>query len=198
MRRGLVIGACAIALLAGAGLSTARAQTPTPQPNQLTPQLLTADALPGWMDASDVSTTTPQGLTIAERVFAPANGGRALIAVAVLLPPNGTSADSIAPQLQDGTLLQDLANGAAQNSLADFALTGPQGIGEQDQSATFTATTNGQTLQLAADIALRDGEVEFAVYGEDASQIDAPTALNYTVNVALLQDAKVQSVVNSG
>jgi hypothetical protein len=120
--------------------------------------LITADSLPGWVDKGDVATTisvngtasaagagspTDQQLALAERLFAPANQGKALIAVALMLPPSGMDANALAPQLQDGTLLRSLANGITEGSVADFALTGSQGVGEADQSATFTGTMVG-------------------------------------------------------
>jgi hypothetical protein len=84
-----------------------------------------------------------QQLALAERLFAPANQGKALIAVALIPPPSGKDVNALAPQLQDGTLLRSLANGITEGSVADFALTGSQGVGEADQSATFTGTMVG-------------------------------------------------------
>jgi hypothetical protein len=60
-----------------------------------------------------------------------------------MLPPSGTDVNALAPQLQDGALLRSLANGIIEGSVADFALTGSQGVGEADQSATFTGTMVG-------------------------------------------------------
>jgi hypothetical protein len=194
----LALGLLAAVLLAGVpGLVVAHAQTPTPAPNPLTAQLLPADALPGWVAASDLSTTTSQGLTLAERVFTPVNKGHALIGVALLLPPNGASIDAVASQIQDGTLLQDLATGATQNSVEDFTLTGSQGIGEQDQSATFTGTLGGIPLQFAGEMSVRNGMIAFVIYGEDATAIDAPTALGYAANVAQMEDAVLLSTASS-
>lgn len=210
----LVPGILAVAVLAALPARVAvHAQAPALSPDQLTTQLITADALPGWVvkvnlattlstngtvSAGGTSSATDQQLTVAERVFAPANQGKALIAVALLLPPSGTDVSALAPQLQDGTLLRSLANGATQGTVADFALTGSQGIGQDDQSATFTGTLAGDTYQFAGEVDIRDGEIAIAMYGGDSTQIDAPTALSDAVNIAQIEDAYLQNTIGSG
>lgn len=196
-----------------------QAQTPSLTPDQLAAQLLPKDALPGWTAAGDISTTinsngtantngtassadsagsdTGAQLTLAERIFKPTDGDKAIVAVALLAPPSGTNLSALSTALQDGTLMQQLATAATQGSLANFMLTGTQGIGDQDQSATFTGTLNGTSQQLASVIWVRNGEIGVTIFGADASQIDAQTALSEAVDAAQLQDSMLQSSATS-
>jgi hypothetical protein len=65
-----------------------------------------------------------------------------------------------------------------------LVLTDAQDVGKHGQSANLTGTLNGVALQFVGEVDLGSGETGVALYGENASRINAPTALTDAVNVS--------------
>jgi hypothetical protein len=194
MRRFAMLAFVLLALLSIGAVRTLAQSAPV-APDDLARQLLTTDDLPGYTDVGETHGVLDDGTTQAYRGFLPADGSLVLVGVAVLSPPSGTTSAGLDSTVQSGDLLQQFVNRFAGESLDDYTLTGAQGVGTQDQSATFSATLNGVDFRFAALMFERDAELGIAIYGGYAPDLVAADVLAGALSIAQLQDSKLQIVV---
>lgn len=137
--------------------------------------------------------------------YSPGNGSEDYIGLGLLAPASGSNATA-ATELVNNGLIQSVANEMASDgttfvhgftasgiigTIANFSLAGSQGVGEQDESATFTVTVGANSWRCALVTAARANHVivaYFAYYGGLAETLSNAEALTYAARAAAIAD----------
>lgn len=190
MRRVLAPAAVVLVIVAFVTIRPAAAQTVTAA--DLAQAALSADDVAGFSQVGEQTLNVPGAIDVLFVRFFSERSSRAVLAVELILPTEGVSADEIAPSTAGETLLRAAARTFAATSgteTENFAIGGPLGIADDDLSVSWDAR-NGQTgslLHVSGDVFLQGRLLAVTLFSTPNDTPDSTQIAGY----ARLQQSKI-------
>jgi hypothetical protein len=185
------VGAALVTLLFITLGGSHRVVAQTVTSDQLAAVALDSSDLPGYIVDRDAAPTPPNGFAaVFVRTLVSSGGGNSVVIDGLVLPDSSLPPFAVQAALSSEMLFRSFINQLGLNT-DNFALTGPLGIGDVDQSAAFDsqAPDSGVPVRVYADAFLQGRLVGLIIYVAETNSAD-PAQLT---NIASLQDAKILS-----